>query len=206
MLFCKNLSYSLNDKKILDHVPIEIPEGQIVALMSSNGSGKTTLLRHLAGLQKSHSGSVFVDNLEFDPAIYPKVTMVMQEPNLYPHLTAENNILLAAEKLNKFKELVEFFGIKDLLNKFPKELSGGQKQIVSFVRAVILEPKYLILDEVTSALDTHNIELIESCLLMLKARGIGIILSTHSFEFAKKVADRIHFLDSVKIVEFSNFG
>ncbi len=196
----------MNDKKILDHVPIEIPEGQIVALMSSNGSGKTTLLRHLAGLQKSHSGSVFVDNLEFDPAIYPKVTMVMQEPNLYPHLTAENNILLAAEKLNKFKELVEFFGIKDLLNKFPKELSGGQKQIVSFVRAVILEPKYLILDEVTSALDTHNIELIESCLLMLKARGIGIILSTHSFEFAKKVADRIHFLDSVKIVEFSNFG
>ena len=202
MLLCKNLSYTIQNKKIIDNLTLEVHEGQIVALMSSNGSGKTTLLRHLAGLQKPQSGSIYVDNLELDSTIYPKVTMVTQEANLYPHLNVKNNILLAAKKINKFNELVEFFGIKDLLNKFPRELSGGQKQIVAFVRAVIIESKYLILDEVTSALDTHNIELIESYLLMLKAQGVGIVLTTHSFNHAKRISDQIYILDSGKVAAF----
>jgi ABC-type polar amino acid transport system ATPase subunit len=202
---------SLSKKNLFDKVSISVNSGEIVALIGSNGSGKTSIFRHLSILDKADSGSILIDNLELilpndhEPNIHPKVTMVSQNELLYPHLSVRDNILLAAnKKQNKFDELVDYFGIKLLLNKFPNELSGGQKQIVALIRAIILEPKYLLLDEITSALDSHHIHLVGEYLIQLRSQGVGIMLITHSMTLAKKLANKVHFLDSGKIVEFGD--
>jgi polar amino acid transport system ATP-binding protein len=207
MFSCQNLTKS----NLFDSISISVNPGQIVALIGSNGSGKTSIFRHLSMLDKADSGSILIDNLELilpndhEPNIHPKVTMVSQNELLYPHLIVRNNILLAADiKQNKFDELVNYFGIKLLLNKFPNELSGGQKQIVALIRSVILEPKYLLLDEITSALDSQHIHLVGEYLLNLKSQGVGILMITHSITFAKKLSDQIYFLDSGQIVEYGS--
>jgi ABC-type polar amino acid transport system ATPase subunit len=205
MFSCQNISKS----NLFDNISISVNSGEIVALIGSNGSGKTSVLRHLAMLDKADSGSILIDNLELvlpndhEPNIHPKVTMVSQNELLYPHLIVRNNILLAADiKQNKFDELVNYFEIKLLLNKFPNELSGGQKQIVALIRSVILEPKYLLLDEITSALDSQHTHIVTEYLLNLKSQSCGIIIITHSMTLAKKLADKVYFLDSGRIIEF----
>jgi polar amino acid transport system ATP-binding protein len=199
---------SLSKKNLFDKVSISVNSGEIVALIGSNGSGKTSVLRHLAMLDKADSGLIEVDDAKFlfsnnsKLNIYPRVTMVSQNELLYPHLNVRDNILLAAnKKQNQFDELVDYFGINKLLTKFPHELSGGQKQIVVLIRALILEPKYLLLDEITSALDSHHIHLVGEYLLQLKSQSCGIIIITHSMTLAKKLSDQIYFLDSGQIVE-----
>jgi ABC-type polar amino acid transport system ATPase subunit len=138
---------------------------------------------------------------------YPKITMVSQNELLYPHLNVRDNILLADNKSNnKFDELTDYFGIKPLLNKFPHELSGGQKQIVTLIRALILEPKYLLLDEITSALDSHHTNLVAEYLLYLESRCVGIMIITHSMSLAKRLANKVYFLDSGKITEFGDIS
>ena len=206
MLSCKNLSFTIGNKIILDNISIQIEQGEVVVLIGSNGSGKTTLMRNLAKLEKPNCGRITLDNqgpnsTQPNSNFHPKVTIVMQDPNLYPHLNVRDNILLATNKQSNFDELTQYFGIQKLLSKFPKELSGGQKQLVAFVRAIILEPKYLLLDEVTSALDSFNTNLVQNYLQKLKSQGIGIILISHSINFTKKIADKIYFIHSGKILE-----
>jgi polar amino acid transport system ATP-binding protein len=205
MFSCKNLS----KHNFFNNISLSVNSGEIVALIGANGSGKTSIFRHLVMLDRADSGSIFIDDLEFPfpdnskPNIYPKITMVSQNELLYPHLNVRDNILLATSKSqNKFDELTDYFGIKPLINKFPHELSGGQKQIVTLIRVLILEPKYLLLDEITSALDSHHTNLVTEYLLFLKSQGVGIITITHSMSFAKKLANKIYFLDSGRITEF----
>ena len=209
MFSCQNLS----KKNLFDKVSISVNPGQIVFLIGSNGSGKTSLFNNLAMLDQADSGSIVVDNLgflfpiNFNPNIYPKITMVSQGELLYPHLNVQNNIFLAAPtKQSKFDELIDYFGIRSLLIRFPHELSGEQKQIITLVRLLILEPKYLLLDEVTSALDSNRIKLVCKYLKSLKSKNVGIILISHSMMLVKKLADKIYFFDSGKIVEFGDIS
>jgi polar amino acid transport system ATP-binding protein len=209
MFSCHNLS----KHNLFDNISISINSGEIVVLIGANGSGKTSIFRHLAILDRANSGLIKMDNSEFSFPnnsklnIYPKITMVSQNELLYPHLNVRGNILLAAnQSQNKFNELTDYFGVKPLLNKFPHELSGGQKQIVTLIRALILEPKYLLLDEITSALDSHHTNLVTEYLLNLKSRGVGIMIITHSMSLAKRLANKVYFLDSGKITEFGDIS
>jgi polar amino acid transport system ATP-binding protein len=209
MLKVHNLSKSIDGQKILDNVSFELQKGEIIAIIGPSGGGKSTLLRSIALLEQLDSGIITIDNQDFNfpltldqklPSIYPKITMVFQQLFLWPHLTIIRNITLAAEEnLDQIllDKLVKTFGIQDILNKYPNEISGGQKQRAALIRALILKPGYLLLDEITSALDNENSNLVVEYLVELKSRGVGILAVTHNLELANKLSKKILTLENL---------
>lgn len=129
---------------------------------------------------------------------------MFQQLFLWPHLTLRENILLPARNIGgdidaRVEELIDLFAMHDFIDRYPSEASGGQKQRTALARALILNPTYLLLDEITSALDVEQISRILSCLQQLKERGIGIFIITHLINFARKAADQILFIDKGEI-------
>jgi polar amino acid transport system ATP-binding protein len=209
MLKVHNLSKSIGGQKILDNINFKLQKGEIIVIIGPSGGGKSTLLRSIALLEQLDSGIITIDNQDFNfpltldqklPSIYPKITMVFQQLFLWPHLTVIRNITLAAEEnLDQIllDKLVKTFGIQDILNKYPNEISGGQKQRVALIRALILKPDYLLLDEITSALDNENSNLVVEYLVELKSRGVGILAVTHNLELANKLSKKILTLENL---------
>jgi polar amino acid transport system ATP-binding protein len=209
MLKVHNLSKSIGGQKILDNISFKLQKGEIIVIIGPSGGGKSTLLRSIALLEQLDSGIITIDNQDFNfpltldqklPSIYPKITMVFQQLFLWPHLTVIRNITLAAEEnLDQIllDKLVKTFGIQDILNKYPNEISGGQKQRVALIRALILKPDYLLLDEITSALDNENSNLVVEYLVELKSKGVGILAVTHNLELANKLSKKILTLENL---------
>jgi polar amino acid transport system ATP-binding protein len=200
MLRVHNLFKSIDGQKILDNISFELQKGEIIAITGPSGGGKSTLLRSVALLEKLDHGSVNVDNEVYEfplvsnqktYSIYPKITMVFQQLFLWPHLTVLRNITLAASKdLDQIllDELVKTFGIQDLLNKYPNKISGGQKQRIALIRALILKPDYLLLDEITSALDTNLSKIVMEYISKIASQGTGILIVTHDLGLIPNLA------------------
>lgn len=206
--------YKYYDKKILDGISLELSDVNVLALIGPSGSGKSTLLRLIAGLEGFQQGDIKVNgfsvaggNLE---DYRKKVGFVFQDHNLFDHLTVIENILLVLEKvhhrdrneaLEEVTALLDQFGLLEHKDKYPHQISGGQSQRVSIVRALAIQPDMILLDEPTSSLDpvlTFDVLLAIKKLIEQKK---NVILVTHEIGFAKEIADYTLYLEEGVVVE-----
>jgi polar amino acid transport system ATP-binding protein len=188
----------------------------VVALIGASGSGKSTLLRCINLLTQIDDGVIRLDGEDItDPRVNPdqvrrRIGMVFQSYNLFPHMTVLDNITLAPTRVHRraraqareqAREWLGRVGLADKSDSYPDRLSGGQQQRVAIVRALVNEPRLLLLDEVTSALDPELVGEVLSMIRDLKTEGMTMVLATHEMGFAKQVADRVAFLDGGKVLE-----
>lgn len=214
MLCGSNLYKTINGIDVLSDFNICIEPSKITCLIGPSGSGKSTALACLSLLSSPTKGVVSVDGHDFSfengdkPSgrfPYPRVTVVFQGLFLWPHLTNDENIRLPLRTLNKsphdFDALIDRLNIRGVLHKYPNECSGGEKQRVALVRQILLEPQYLLLDEVTSALDLETVNELALVLSELKQKGMGVLLITHMINLAKMISDDFYFIDKGVTVE-----
>jgi len=216
MLIATDLHKGYEGVPVLDGVDLRVEPGKITALMGPSGMGKTTLLRCLSFTEPPDSGTISLRDKEYRfplqngshlPAPWPELTVVFQQLFLWPHLTLRKNITLPMKLRGMEKnhtllnELIETLGMTGFVDRFPNEASVGQRQRAAIARALVLEPKYILFDEITSALDVEQVAVILTLLQKLKAQGLGIGIVTHLTGFARRAADIIAFLDEGKIVE-----
>lgn len=215
ILHIKNLSKCYGDTKVLKNINISVKKGEVVVIIGPSGCGKSTLLRCLNGLEEIQEGEVLLDDQVVNPnkknlsKNREKIGMVFQSYDLFPHLTILQNVTLAPIKVKKRNrrevekealELLERVGLRSKKDDYPR-LSGGQKQRVAIVRALIMHPEVLLLDEITAALDPEMVREVLDVVLDLAKEGRTMVIVTHEMQFAKAVADRVTFLEGGKIVE-----
>lgn len=216
ILHIKNLSKCYGDTKVLKNINISVKKGEVVVIIGPSGCGKSTLLRCLNGLEEIQEGEVLLDDQVVNPnkknlsKNREKIEMVFQSYDLFPHLTILQNVTLAPIKVKKRNrrevekealELLERVGLRSKKDDYPRQLSGGQKQRVAIVRALIMHPEVLLLDEITAALDPEMVREVLDVVLDLAKEGRTMVIVTHEMQFAKAVADRVTFLEGGKIVE-----
>jgi len=207
---------SFGNELVLNHLSLVVPEHTATALIGASGSGKSTLLRCINLLESIDDGQIFLDGTEIsDPLINVddvrrKLGMVFQSFNLFPHKTVLENITLAPIKVQgKSKEeaievaekLLQRFDLSDKADQYPDRLSGGQQQRVAIIRSLACNPRLLLLDEITSALDPVLVNEVLSIVRDLKSDGMTMVLATHEMGFATQVADEVCFLESGNILE-----
>lgn len=216
MLQVKQVTKSYGGTKVLKGIDLAVEPGKISVLIGPSGSGKTTLLKILAMLETPDSGSVSVDGSTYNfplekkaliKAPWPKVTVVFQQLFLWPHLTLFQNMTLPLyargedDDSPRVHELIELFDMKDFIYRYPNEASLGQRQRAALVRALLLEPEYILLDEITSSLDVEQTAIILSKLKELREKGIGVLTITHLLHFAREAADKVVFMDGGEVLE-----
>jgi len=216
ILNVKNLKKEFEERSVLKGIDLEVYRGQIVALIGSSGSGKSTLLRCINLLEEISDGQIFLNDEDIsDPRVNQdlirrQIGLVFQAYNLFAHLSILENITLALKHVQgldsetakaKALGLLERIGLADKADSYPDKLSGGQQQRTAIMRAVALEPKLLLLDEVTSALDPELVGEVLELIRDLKAGGTSILMATHELTFARDVADWVVFLDGGVIIE-----
>jgi ABC-type polar amino acid transport system ATPase subunit len=210
------ISKSRNKQLVLSGVDIVVRPGEITALIGPSGAGKTTLLKALSLVELPDSGRLSIDGVNFDfpsgrkqqlIAPWPKVTVVFQQLFLWPHLTLRENIMLPLgkcidqSKRSYLGHLLDRFQMATFIDKYPNQASLGQRQRAALVRAMVLNPKYILLDEITSSLDVEQIALILSELKKMRDQGMGILLITHLLHFARDAADTVVFMDKGQVLE-----
>ena len=212
----RGLRKNFDQRVVLGGVDLEIYPGQIVALIGSSGSGKSTLLRCINLIETISDGQIWLEGQDISVAsinqdeVRREIGLVFQSFNLFAHLSILDNITLALTKVqHKTKDEAEKIalswldriGLADKANSYPDKLSGGQQQRTAIVRAVALNPKVLLLDEVTSALDPELVGEVLELIRDLKNTGTTIIMATHELSFARDVADWVVFLDKGVVAE-----
>jgi len=220
------LEKSFGSNKVLNGVDLDVPKGDVVAVIGASGSGKTTLLRCVNLLETYDAGSIQVDGVEIGyrdtngrrrsrgerelARIRADIGMVFQLFNLFPHLTARENVMLGLLKVRRLRrqearERAEHWltrvGLADRMDNLPSQLSGGQQQRVGIARAVAMEPKLLLLDEVTSALDPELVGEVLQVVRKLADDGMTMLVVTHEMTFARDVGSRLVFMDGGKKAE-----
>ncbi len=216
VLAVRNLRKSFGDALVLEDISLDFPDGSATVIIGASGSGKSTLMRCINLLEELSDGEILLDGHDISAhgvdldSIRGKIGSVFQAFNLFPHLTVLDNITLAprivhrktrAEAEHEAIELLKRFGLEDKAHSYPSLLSGGQQQRVAIIRAVATNPRVLLLDEVTSALDPVLIAEVLSLILELKSEGITMAISTHEMGFARSIADRVVFLHQGVICE-----
>lgn len=205
---------------VLDGVDVELQPGTVTALLGANGCGKSTLLRAIALIESADRGIVNIDGTTYrcaeisrnDPRPWPTITVVFQQLFLWPHLTVRENITLPQSQhrepnsLRRFDDLAQTFDLTAFADRYPNELSLGERQRVALARAQAVRPRYLLLDEVTSALDIEHITSLRRHLMALRNEGLAILLVTHLIGFARDVADRVLFMAHGGIAERGDAG
>lgn len=189
---------------ILKNVNLEIEKGEVISIIGASGGGKSTLLRCLIGLEEIDSGTIIVPEKN-------KMGMVFQSFNLFPHMTALQNImesLIVVDKMEKSKakeialELLEKVGLKERANFYPKALSGGQKQRVAIARALAKNPELLLFDEPTSALDPEMVKEVEAVIEELRnTSDITMVIVSHEIDFVNQISDRIVVMENGQVKE-----
>ena len=211
-----NIRKSFGTELVLNNLSLAVPEHTATALIGASGSGKSTLLRCINLLESIDDGQIFLDGDEIsDPLINVddvrrRLGMVFQSFNLFPHKTVLENITLSPIKVHgKSKdeantaamELLKRFDLSDKADQYPDRLSGGQQQRVAIIRSLAGNPRLLLLDEVTSALDPVLVNEVLSAVRDLKSDGMTMVLATHEMGFATQVADEVCYLESGNIIE-----
>jgi len=212
----KEVACRFGSVEALNGVTLAVEKGEVVVIIGPSGSGKSTLLRCLNALEEIHEGEMNIDDIKIDRKqrdihrVRLEVGMVFQQFNLFPHLSVLNNINLAqrvvrkrsrAEATRISKELLCKVGLEDKIDAYPAQLSGGQKQRVAIARALAMNPKVMLFDEVTSALDPEMIGEVLDVMKQLAHEGMTMLVVTHEMGFAREMADRVMFLDKGKILE-----
>jgi polar amino acid transport system ATP-binding protein len=212
----RGVSKWFGDLQVLNRVDLDVSEHNVVCLIGASGSGKSTLLRCLNMLEQVQEGEIVVDGERLTHgkvdvnALRRKIGIVFQAFNLFPHMTVLQNVTLAPRKARgidrheaeaRARLLLRRIGLEAKADEFPDRLSGGQQQRVAIVRALAMEPKLMLLDEVTSALDPQLVSEVLNLVRELAESGMTMILATHEMGFAREVADKVCFLDAGRILE-----
>jgi glutamate/aspartate transport system ATP-binding protein len=212
----KNVSKWYGPFQVLDNCSMSIAKGEVVVICGPSGSGKSTLIKCINGLEPFTKGTITVDNISVGergtnlPKLRSRIGMVFQNFELFPHMTASENIVLAQQKVlgrdraaavSKSQELLVRMGLAEQAAKYPAQLSGGQQQRVAIARALAMDPIAMLFDEPTSALDPEMITEVLDVMVKLAEEGMTMAVVTHEMGFARKVADRVVFMDQGAIVE-----
>jgi polar amino acid transport system ATP-binding protein len=212
----EGLRKSFGQNLVLDGIDLEVAAGEALVVIGASGSGKSTLLRCINLLEPIDSGRIFLEGQEITrkgakvAAIRQRIGIVFQQFNLFPHLKAIDNVTLAARRVKKMPrreaekrglELLARVGLEEKAQQHPHQLSGGQQQRVAIARALMMEPRVMLFDEVTSALDPELVGEVLVVMRDLANAGMTMIVVTHEMHFARDVGDRLIFMDEGKIVE-----
>lgn len=214
MIEIDRLVKSFGAFEVFRDLSLRFSDGEVVSILGPSGSGKSTLIRCINALETVTGGDIRVDGLSVRDRrnvaeVRKHCSMVFQQFNLYPHLTALQNITLApirvlrlpkAEAESRARELLDRVALSDKAGSYPAELSGGQQQRIGICRALAMRPRHLLLDEVTSALDPEMTSEVLDVIADLAQSGTTMILVTHEIEFARRVSDRIVFLDGGQVL------
>jgi polar amino acid transport system ATP-binding protein len=217
---------SFGSLEVLRGISLEVQQGEVFVLIGPSGSGKSTLLRTINHLEKINAGRIWVDGdlvgyREVGDKLHElrdsdivdsraKIGMVFQHFNLFPHMTALQNVTLAPrivldrsgdEARRRATELLDRVGLADKADEYPARLSGGQQQRVAIARALAMEPKVMLFDEVTSALDPELVKDVLDVMRELAKLGMTMLVVTHEMGFAREVANQVIFMDQGVIVE-----
>ena len=213
ILSINNLNVFYESFHAVQNISLSLNEREIVVICGPSGSGKSTLIRAIAGLEKADSGDIFINNKLMNEKEVSKNNifgMVFQQFNLFPHLTIIENItlpLIKVKKLSKSESIKIAEGVLnkvkiiDQKDKYPSKLSGGQQQRCAIARSLAMNPKIMLFDEPTSALDPEMINEVLDVMSDLASTGMTMIIVTHEMGFAKKIANKIIFMDNGEIVE-----
>ena len=216
MVKVKNVNKYFGHLHVLKDLSLEVTRGEVVVVIGPSGSGKSTLLRCLNYLEPVQSGEIWIDGIRLDHhktnirAVRAEVGIVFQSFNLFPHLTALRNVMLAPLVVRKRPEaevrqaavaMLTKVGLQGKIDVYPSQLSGGQQQRVAIARALAMEPKLMLFDEVTSALDPELVREVLDVMKQLARDGMTMIVVTHEMGFAREVADRVIFMDEGRILE-----
>lgn len=216
MIEIKNVSKWYGNFQVLKDCSVDVEKGQVVVVCGPSGSGKSTLIKTVNALEPFQKGTITVDGVSVGdpktdlPKLRSRVGMVFQHFELFPHLSIRENLVLAQMKvLNRGREEAEERGLKLLdrvgllkhADKYPGQMSGGQQQRVAIARALAMDPICMLFDEPTSALDPEMINEVLDVMVGLAKDGMTMMVVTHEMGFAKKVADRVIFMDSGEIIE-----
>ena len=204
------------DFHVLRDIDLAVGRGERIVICGPSGSGKSTLIRCINALEEFQEGEINVDGIDLGPnlkrvdEVRREVGMVFQSFNLFPHMSVLENVTLAprrvlgqskAEAEAEARRLLGRFGLAERGKEYPDRLSGGQQQRVAIVRALAMNPKLMLLDEITSALDPQLVADVLNLVRELAEVGMTMIIATHEMSFAREVADKICFLDSGRILE-----
>jgi polar amino acid transport system ATP-binding protein len=216
VLETRGVTKAWDERPVLRGIDLVVAEHEAVALIGASGSGKSTLLRCIDLLVEIDDGDVLLDGeVVTDPSVNPvavrrRLGLVFQAFNLFPNMTVLDNVALAprrahgvgaGEARQRAHELLARFGLAGREGEYPDRLSGGQQQRVAIVRALATQPRALLLDEVTSALDPELVGEVLAVVRDLKAQGMTMIFATHEMGFAREVADEVCFLHEGLIAE-----
>jgi glutamate/aspartate transport system ATP-binding protein len=216
MIELKNVSKWYGDFQVLDNCSTRIKKGEVVVVCGPSGSSKSTLIKTINGLEPFQKGEIIVDNVNVhDPKtnlskLRSRVGMVFQHFELFPHLSVQENLTLAqikvlkrnkTEAINYGLKYLERVGLTNQKDKFPGQLSGGQQQRVAIARALSMDPIVMLFDEPTSSLDPEMVGEVLDVIVKLANEGMTMVCVTHEMGFAKKVSNRVIFMDEGRIVE-----
>lgn len=210
-----DIEKSYGSQNVLKKVNIDVEKGEVVVILGPSGCGKSTLLRCINGLEEITEGEILFNNKRLGDELLWKdlrgnIGMVFQNYELFPHMNVIDNILLGPVKAQKrdkkeveiqADELLRRVGLYERKKSFPRELSGGQKQRIAIVRALCLNPEIILFDEVTAALDPEMVREVLEVILGLAQNGMTMLIVTHEMHFARKVADKIIFIDEGQVIE-----
>jgi glutamate/aspartate transport system ATP-binding protein len=216
MIEIENISKWYADFRVLSQCTTHVDKGEVVVVCGPSGSGKSTLIKCVNGLEPVQEGRVIVDGDEVTAknanltALRSRIGMVFQHFELYPHMSVLENLCLAQEKVLKrdraeavarAESLLTRVGMADHAVKYPSQLSGGQQQRIAIARSLAMDPIAMLFDEPTSALDPEMIKEVLDVMVELAREGMTMMVVTHEMGFARKVADRVIFMDEGKIIE-----
>jgi glutamate/aspartate transport system ATP-binding protein len=218
MIEIDHLGKWYGDFHVLDDCSASVAKGEVIVVCGPSGSGKSTLIKCVNGLEPFDEGRIIVEGIAVGdrktdlPKLRARIGMVFQSFELYPHMSVTENICLAqikvlkrgkAEAVARARTLLDRVGLIEQADKYPGNLSGGQQQRVAIARALAMDPIAMLFDEPTSALDPEMINEVLDVMVALAEDGMTMIVVTHEMGFARKVADRIVFMDEGRIVEDS---
>jgi polar amino acid transport system ATP-binding protein len=212
----EGLRKSFGEHLVLKGIDLSVGEHEVTCLIGASGSGKSTLLRCINLLERVDAGRILVEGEEITRKgidvnwVRRRIGIVFQAYNLFPHMNVLQNVTLAprlalhqsrGETEEQARVLLGRFGLSDKVEAYPDHLSGGQQQRVAIVRALAMQPRLMLLDEVTSALDPELVAEVLEVIQELAARGMTMVIATHEMGFARDIATRVCFLDEGVILE-----
>jgi ABC-type polar amino acid transport system ATPase subunit len=218
MIDVERVHKSFGSTPVLRDISLTFADGEVTSVLGPSGSGKSTLIRCINGLEKLTGGDIRVSGLSVRHkrnlgAIRRQCAMVFQQFNLFPHLTVLQNITLAPMHVlrisrqgaeDKARQLLAAVAMEQFAGRYPAEMSGGQQQRVAICRALAMEPSHVLLDEVTSALDPEMTVEVLAVIERLAEQGTTMVMVTHEIAFARRVSDKIVFLDEGRVLAHSS--